>query len=167
MKCPYCGETGDRVVASRALFGSCHYIVAELLPKYGIHTELVDGQMMVKLGGIASTSVVFITLLAPLMGYLLHKKKLHTALMSVIALGIALVSVLVGLTYPITLDPRVWMVILSGYMVLAAAIPVWLLLQPRDFVNVNFLYIGLFGMFIAILINGFGGFIIIHFQAIV
>ena len=36
-------EAGDRVVASRALFGSCHYIIAELLPKYGVKTELVDG----------------------------------------------------------------------------------------------------------------------------
>ncbi len=34
---------GDRVVASRALFGSCHYIVADLLPRYGVETELVDG----------------------------------------------------------------------------------------------------------------------------
>src|SRR5690606_31697811 len=29
-------KAGDRVVASRALFGSCQYIVAELLPRYGI-----------------------------------------------------------------------------------------------------------------------------------
>ncbi len=36
-------ETGDLVVASRALFGSCHYIVAELLPRYGMRTKLVDG----------------------------------------------------------------------------------------------------------------------------
>lgn len=36
-------RAGDRVVASRALFGSCHYIVAELLPRYGIGVELVDG----------------------------------------------------------------------------------------------------------------------------
>ncbi len=34
---------GDRVVASRALFGSCHYIVADLLPRYGVETEMVDG----------------------------------------------------------------------------------------------------------------------------
>ena len=33
----------DRVVASRVLFGSCHYIITELLPAYGIETELVDG----------------------------------------------------------------------------------------------------------------------------
>ena len=35
---------GDKVVASRALFGSCHYIVNDLLPRYGIETELVDGR---------------------------------------------------------------------------------------------------------------------------
>ena len=34
---------GDRIVAARQLFGSCHYIVADLLPKYGIESELVDG----------------------------------------------------------------------------------------------------------------------------
>ena len=36
-------QAGDRVVASRALFGSCHYIVSELLPRYSIDTQLVDG----------------------------------------------------------------------------------------------------------------------------
>lgn len=34
---------GDRVVASRALFGSCHYIISEQLPRFGIETVLVDG----------------------------------------------------------------------------------------------------------------------------
>jgi len=36
-------KAGDRVVASRALFGSCLYIIADLLPTYGIESELVDG----------------------------------------------------------------------------------------------------------------------------
>jgi O-succinylhomoserine sulfhydrylase len=36
-------KAGDRVVASRALFGSCHWIVSTLLPKFGIVTEFVDG----------------------------------------------------------------------------------------------------------------------------
>ena len=36
-------KSGDRVVASRALFGSCHWIVSTLLPRYGITTEFVDG----------------------------------------------------------------------------------------------------------------------------
>ncbi len=36
-------KAGDRVVASRALFGSCFWIVSTLLPRYGIETEFVDG----------------------------------------------------------------------------------------------------------------------------
>ena len=36
-------KAGDRVVASRALFGSCQYIITELLPRYGIEIALVDG----------------------------------------------------------------------------------------------------------------------------
>jgi O-succinylhomoserine sulfhydrylase len=36
-------KAGDRVVASRALFGSCRYIIEELLPRYGVSTTLVDG----------------------------------------------------------------------------------------------------------------------------
>jgi O-succinylhomoserine sulfhydrylase len=36
-------KTGDRVVASRALFGSCYWIVSNLLPRYGIEYEFVDG----------------------------------------------------------------------------------------------------------------------------
>ena len=36
-------KAGDRVVASRALFGSCHWIVSTLLPRYGVTTEFVDG----------------------------------------------------------------------------------------------------------------------------
>jgi len=37
-------RAGDRVVASRALFGSCHYICAELLPRYGVQSVFVDGR---------------------------------------------------------------------------------------------------------------------------
>ncbi|WP_428378233.1 O-succinylhomoserine sulfhydrylase [Lichenicoccus sp.] len=36
-------KTGDRLVASRALFGSCFWIVSTLLPRYGIESVFVDG----------------------------------------------------------------------------------------------------------------------------
>jgi len=43
-----CLKSGDRVVAARQLFGSCHYIINELLPKYGIKGEFVDGGDLVQ-----------------------------------------------------------------------------------------------------------------------
>jgi O-succinylhomoserine sulfhydrylase len=36
-------KVGDRLVASKALFGSCDYICRDLLPKFGIETIMVDG----------------------------------------------------------------------------------------------------------------------------
>ena len=37
-------KAGDHVVSGRALFGSCRYIVEDLLPRYGITSTLVDGR---------------------------------------------------------------------------------------------------------------------------
>ena len=36
-------RAGDHVVAAKALFGSCRYVVEDLLPRYGIQSTLVDG----------------------------------------------------------------------------------------------------------------------------
>ena len=36
-------KAGDRIVASRALFGSCHYILTEQLTRWGVEAELIDG----------------------------------------------------------------------------------------------------------------------------
>ena len=36
-------KKGDRVVSSNALFGSCHFIITQILPNFGIDVELIDG----------------------------------------------------------------------------------------------------------------------------
>jgi O-succinylhomoserine sulfhydrylase len=41
-------KAGDRVVASRALFGSCHWIVSTLLPKLHIESVFVDGSDLIQ-----------------------------------------------------------------------------------------------------------------------
>jgi len=37
-------QTGDHIVAARALFGSCRYVVETLMPKFGVACTLVDGR---------------------------------------------------------------------------------------------------------------------------
>src|SRR5690606_12191821 len=39
-------KAGDHVIAARALFGSCRWVVEKLMPRYGIETTLVDGTMI-------------------------------------------------------------------------------------------------------------------------
>src|SRR6202521_2760771 len=36
-------KAGDHVVAAKAMFGSCRYVVEDLLPRYGISSTLIDG----------------------------------------------------------------------------------------------------------------------------
>ncbi|MFN3135664.1 MAG: carbon starvation protein A, partial [Candidatus Kryptonium sp.] len=122
-----------------------------------LKTTIINGEVHGKIGGIASTSVIIITLLAPLVGYLLYRKHVKTYIASILALGIALFSVLIGFEYPITLDPKLWMVIILFYSFFASWIPVWIILQPRDFTNVHFLYIGLFSLVLGIIGSGFAG----------
>ncbi len=58
-------KTGDRVVAARALFGSCHWIVSTLLPRYGIKTEFVDGADLAQWQTALSTPCNLVLLESP------------------------------------------------------------------------------------------------------
>lgn len=58
-------KTGDRVVASRALFGSCHWIVSTLLPRYGISSEFVDGTDLEAWAKALSTPATMVLLESP------------------------------------------------------------------------------------------------------
>ncbi len=58
-------RTGDRVVAARALFGSCHWIISTLLPRYGITTEFVDGADLAAWDKALSTPCAMVLLESP------------------------------------------------------------------------------------------------------
>ena len=58
-------KAGDRVVASRALFGSCHWIVSTLLPRYGVATEFVDGGDMAQWRRALATPANLVLLESP------------------------------------------------------------------------------------------------------
>jgi O-succinylhomoserine sulfhydrylase len=58
-------KAGDRVVASRALFGSCHWIVSTLLPRYGVATEFVDGSDLAQWRAALSRPATMVLLETP------------------------------------------------------------------------------------------------------
>ncbi|MBM3328577.1 MAG: carbon starvation protein A [Calditrichaeota bacterium] len=116
-------------------------------------TGILEGAI----GGIASTSVIIITLLSPLLGWMLYKRGIATWIAYIAAGFIAFGSVLIGFRLPISLDLHVWMVILSLYCFVAAALPVWVVLQPRDFTNVQILYGGMLLLVIGVFASGFRG----------
>ena len=121
---------------------------------------LADGRVMGKIGGIASTSVIIITLFSPLLGYLLYKRNLSEGIAYPIATTICIFSVVGGLYYPVSFDLNTWMILLSIYVFFAAAVPVWVILQPRDFINVQILYAGIFLLILSLLSAGLSGMVI-------
>lgn len=122
-----------------------------------VKTVIVGGVAFAQIGGIASTSVIVITCLAPVIGYLLYKKGINAYTASGLAIVVCIFSIIVGMSYPVTLNTTTWMIILSFYCLLAAGIPVWIILQPRDFTNSFLLYTGIAAMFIAGIVAGIKG----------
>ncbi len=121
--------------------------------KTALHVVDKGGVPYAQLGGIASMSVIVLTLFAPLLGWLLFKKNINIILGSILAIVIGAFSIGLGIYFPVTLKPELWMILLSIYTLFAAGIPVWALLQPRDFVNSFILYVGIVGLIVGI----FGG----------
>jgi carbon starvation protein len=126
----------------------------------GIHMIDQGGQMKVQIGGVASMSVIVMTILAPLIGYLIYKKKVNVYLVTLLALTVSFGSVIFGYYFPITLDPTTWIIIITCYVFFASWIPVWIILQPRDFVNAQILFLGLASMVVGVIGAGIGGSVI-------
>jgi len=126
----------------------------------GLHMIEQDGVLRVQIGGVASMSVIVMTLLAPFIGYLIYKRHAKIWLVTAIAMVVSFGSIVVGYYYPITLQPTSWIVIITFYVFFASWIPVWIILQPRDFVNAQILYLGLASMVVGVLAAGIGGTVI-------
>ena len=88
----------------------------------------------------AVISVLFI-LLAIVFGILVYRNNLNVGIASVIGcVGIMLI-VLIGLNWhPLSLSYNVWMYVLGVYILIASVTPVWILLQPRDYLSSFLLY---------------------------
>jgi carbon starvation protein len=119
-----------------------------------------SGILQVQIGGVASASVIVMTFLAPLIGVMIYKKHMNIVIVSVFAFLTAFGSVVLGFFFPVTLDPTTWMIIICVYVFFASWIPVWIILQPRDFVNAQILYLGLASMVIGIVGAGVAGAVI-------
>ena len=131
-----------------------------------LQTEVIDGQEVVTrkrpvtqvvVGGVASMSVICITAVAPLIGFLYLKRKVSVWLCSALAILICAASITAGLYFPVPLGPLQWKLLLSAYVLVAAGVPVWIFLQSRDFINVHILYVGMAALLVTLVVGGFRG----------
>ena len=100
-------------------------------------------------------------IIAIIMGFLIYKKKIDAVIPSFIALALLYFFVWVGTQSPIDFTKtmplqdakNLWIFLLFIYCSIASLLPVWTLLQPRDYINSHQLFFGLalllIGIFIA------------------
>ena len=96
-----------------------------------------------------SSSLLFIVL-AVAFGLLVYRSGMSLAVGTVIGLIGMAAAFWLGHIFPITLSKDVWLLLMMGYIFVASIAPVWILLQPRDYLNSFLLYIMIAAAFIGI-----------------
>ncbi len=92
----------------------------------------------------ATASLLFI-LLAIVFGYFVYRKGVSLGIGTVFGVIGLCLSIYLGQKFPLHLDATTWMIIMLGYIFVASVTPVWILLQPRDYLNSFLLYAMLLG----------------------
>jgi len=126
-----------------------------------LRTEVIQqgGQNVLTgvIGGIASTGVFIITFLAIPLGFVQRRGLLRPLFIHLIGTVICVLSIVVGFMFPISLNPDTWKYVLTFYTLVAAGVPLWLILQPRDVINVQILYGGIALLFVSLFAGGATG----------
>lgn len=93
-------------------------------------------------GEVATASLLFI-LAALLTGWILYRSPLGLIPGTLVGLVLSGLAVAGGFFFPLHLSSQTWLLILGMYAVVASSLPVWVLLQPRDYLNAFLLWGGL------------------------
>ncbi|MEW6004163.1 MAG: carbon starvation protein A [Stygiobacter sp.] len=101
----------------------------------------------------AGTSSILFMILAVLFGISVYRLKIKLWISTLVGVILLFLSIPAGNLFPLQLDTLTWQLILFAYIFIASVTPVWILLQPRDYLNSFFLYAliagGLIGVFFA------------------
>lgn len=96
-------------------------------------------------------------------GQYIYRARGSALVPSLVGVGVLYLTILLGMAFPISLAPladsigigerALWVIILFAYTFLASRIPVWVLLQPRDYINSHQLFIALGVIMLGILVG--------------
>ena len=111
-----------------------------------------DGAKSSPNAAAASISMLFIVV-AILFGLFTKYVKPNQVMEFVIGIVLLIAMLAVGIAFPLYFDKNVWLGVIMAYLFLASVMPMWLLMQPRDYLS-TFLLVGMIigavlGVFIA------------------
>ena len=113
----------------------------------------------------AGTASILFMVIAVFFGYGVYRKNFPMLVSTIIGVALLFVCIWIGMMYPLHLSFNAWITLEMIYIFAASVMPVWILLQPRDYLNSFLLYallagsvIGLFLSHPAIQMPGYVGF---------
>lgn len=99
-----------------------------------------DGSLNEANASVAMISILFI-ILAILFGFFVYRRGVSLGIATVIGIIGLIACLVIGLNFhPIYLSGTAWMWIIGIYIMVASVAPVWILLQPRDYLSSFLLY---------------------------
>ena len=99
----------------------------------------------------AGTSSILFMILAVFFGIAIYRLKIPLWIATLVGVTLLFLSIPAGNLFPIQLSALTWQLILFGYIFIASTVPVWILLQPRDYLNSFFLYALMIGGVVGVL----------------
>ncbi|MCD8214276.1 MAG: carbon starvation protein A [Clostridiales bacterium] len=125
-----------------AAFGS---IVAGTFKATFTETGAVDTAASTANASTAMISILFI-LISIAFGFFVYRKNANIVVSSVVGVIAIILCLAIGINFhPIYLDNTTWMIVVGIYILIASVTPVWILLQPRDYLS-SFLLYGLMAL---------------------
>ncbi|WP_338562564.1 carbon starvation protein A [Paraclostridium sordellii] len=113
----------------------------------------------------AASASMFFIILAILFGISVYRFKMPLIPATIVGVMLLFGCIYLGFLFPIVLSKQTWIILLMVYIFVASVTPVWILLQPRDYLNSYLLYAMIIGALLGIFIlrpeiqmEGFVGF---------
>ena len=98
-----------------------------------------DGTKLAQNGASATASMLFI-FASLIFGFFTHRLRSNFIVSSFFGVLLIVLCIALGLYFPLYFSKTTWIIVLLIYMFFAAITPVWVLLQPRDYLNAFLLY---------------------------
>ena len=163
----YIGKTGRKLFMLFCWLFTLLVIAAftDMVAGTFVGTGLEDAGVAYANGSAASISMLFIVV-AVIFG-LIQKKvgKMNEVVKAVVAIALLVVMFAIGMHLPIYQTKNAWIGIIMVYLFLASVMPMWLLMQPRDYMTTFMLLGMIFGAVIGVLfahptmkLNAYNGF---------
>ncbi len=145
--------TRTRIIFSLFLWFALALVIA-VFAVVASQTLVSQPEIVIPTFGLIFIAIVF--------GWLIYRKGVNVSIATVISLLILLILIYIGSLVPIELPAKLfglpsqmfWFIVLIIYSFFASSLPVWLLLQPRDYISTWILFLGLglgyLGMIVAL-----------------